>query len=286
MFGYLIANVENLDGAEKDRYHAAYCGLCRTLGERYGQRARANLTYDMVFLILLFGSLYESEESWSSIRCALHPTKLRHAMRSGIDNYAADITVALSYHKCLDDWNDERKLSARIWAKAIESAYSEAAGRIPAQCESIETGLAELTELESSSAADPDDASAVFGKIMGDVFSPKQDEWSRSLRAFGDRLGRFIYLMDALCDMEEDAAKGTYNPLLAAGVSRQDALEPIMSYIGSATAIFEKLPLERDLHLMRSVLYSGVWHRHNLLEKKRSRRDGRRGRAKVEESDG
>ena len=47
MFGYLVANLEDASDQEKARYRAAYCGLCRTLGGRCGQRCRLALTYDM-----------------------------------------------------------------------------------------------------------------------------------------------------------------------------------------------------------------------------------------------
>ena len=63
MFGYLVANLEDASDQEKVRYRAAYCGLCRTLGGRCGQRCRLALTYDMAFLVLLHGSLYEPEET-------------------------------------------------------------------------------------------------------------------------------------------------------------------------------------------------------------------------------
>ena len=31
MFGYVIANLEGLTQAQKDRYKGCYCGLCRVL---------------------------------------------------------------------------------------------------------------------------------------------------------------------------------------------------------------------------------------------------------------
>ena len=32
--------------------------------------------------------------------------------------------------------------------------------------------------------------------------------------------------------------------------------------MGEATTAFEKLPLEQDLHLLRSVVYAGVWQKY------------------------
>ena len=59
MFGTLIASASSLSEEEMKRYKACYCGLCRSLKQRYGQFSRLTLNYDMTFLILLLQSLYE-----------------------------------------------------------------------------------------------------------------------------------------------------------------------------------------------------------------------------------
>ena len=61
MFGYILANRDDLTPEQLARYRACYCGLCKTLGERYGLSGRAALTYDMTFLVLQLSSLYEPE---------------------------------------------------------------------------------------------------------------------------------------------------------------------------------------------------------------------------------
>lgn len=43
MFGYIQANLPDLTQEEKERYRAVYCGLCHTLGQRYGLRSRLGL---------------------------------------------------------------------------------------------------------------------------------------------------------------------------------------------------------------------------------------------------
>ena len=46
MFGYVRPSEARLSEADKERFAAAYCGLCRTLGERYGLASRFILNYD------------------------------------------------------------------------------------------------------------------------------------------------------------------------------------------------------------------------------------------------
>ena len=112
MFGYVVARKEGLNEEEYARYRALYCGLCRDLGERCGQMARLCVNYDMVFLILVLSSLYEPEETAGSARCAAHPARARDFVRSEVTAYAADMNVALMYHKLRDDWADEATPSA------------------------------------------------------------------------------------------------------------------------------------------------------------------------------
>ena len=53
MFGYVRPPLELLPQAETDRFRRAYCGLCHTLGGRYGPAARMILNYDFTYLAIL-----------------------------------------------------------------------------------------------------------------------------------------------------------------------------------------------------------------------------------------
>ena len=53
MFGYVRPSLPKLTEEDKRRFRAAYCGLCRALGERYGLPARFILNYDLTFLAVL-----------------------------------------------------------------------------------------------------------------------------------------------------------------------------------------------------------------------------------------
>ena len=262
MFGYLAASEQDLAPDELRRYQAHYCGICRAIGKRCGQRCRVVLNHDLVFLSLLNGSLLEPPETERHGHCLMHPVHEHQFLSTIHTDYAADLNVALAYHKALDDWNDDKSLFARMGAAAIEGPYRRIRARIPRQCTAIEQGLAAITEVEHASNSSPDEAAELFGRIMGELFvEDPQSVWAASLYALGDRLGRFIYLMDALCDLEHDLKCGSYNPLANMDDAEQTAEDALQNLAGQATAIFEKLPLERDLHLLRSVLYAGIWSR-------------------------
>lgn len=284
MFGYVMPRTEELSSEERDRYQALYCGLCRALGRRFGQRCRVSLTYDMVFLAMILGSLYEPQEAAGCKRCAPHPLKAHQYVRSECIDYAADMTVALVYHKCLDDWNDDRNAAARAYAQLISAPYRAVRERHPRACTAIEEGLADIGRIERAAATDNsegepvlDEAANRFGALLGEVFAYRDDFWAEGLRTVGAKLGKLVYIMDAALDAEDDRASGSYNPLVACGVRSEDVREDLEFLAADVAAAFERLPLERDLRLMRSVLYAGIWQKYCAKEakKKEGRESGR-----------
>ena len=76
MFGYVRPPLEILPQEEADRFRRAYCGLCHTLGERYGPAARMILNYDLTYLAILLSP--REERPAAHRRCAPHPLSLIH----------------------------------------------------------------------------------------------------------------------------------------------------------------------------------------------------------------
>ncbi len=276
MFGYVTANKKDLTPEQEARYRAAYCGLCDALKKRHGGLARLALSYDFAFLVLLLDSLYEPQRTACSARCAMHPLCARRHEASEFTDYAADMTILLFYHKCLDDWRDERKPISRAAASLLRKRYERVAQAYPDQCAAVEASLAKLCEIEQSRNAPADGAATAFGEITAALFAPRKDMWEEKLRAFGMALGRFLYVMDAWDDCGRDVRRGSFNPLSSDfGAPDFDArcraiLDALMR---DCAAAFERLPLVEDIALMRNVIYSGVWTRFEI---KRARERGRR----------
>ena len=53
MFGYVRPPLSALPEAEQARFRRIYCGLCHTLGQRYGGASRFILNYDLTYLAIL-----------------------------------------------------------------------------------------------------------------------------------------------------------------------------------------------------------------------------------------
>ena len=269
MFGYVAANWKELTPAQKDRYGAVYCGICRCIRSQSSNLSRLGLSYDMAFLALLLMSLYEPEEETGPNACMLHPVKKRPWTDNIYVRYGADMNVALAYYNCLDDWQDDRKPGAKLMADALAGHCRGIAERYPRQCEAIRMCIGELSALEKENCPNPDLCANVFGRLMGELLVYREDLWAQTLRQMGDALGRFIYLADAAVDYRRDARKGQYNPFLAMGMEEDWTRweQYLVMTMGRCTDYYERLPLVQDKSVLDNILYSGVWVEYRRRQK-------------------
>lgn len=261
MFGFVSANYEELSDAQKTRYIAVYCGICRAIRAQASQTARLALRYDMAFLALLHMSLYEPEEVSGPSACILHPIKKRPWTDNVYIRYAADMNVALAYYNFQDDWEDDGSLAAKAASAVLEKSLPRIRSEYPRQCEAIATCIRQLRELENSRCPNPDEPAGCFGRLMAELLVYREDLWADDLRQTGDALGRFIYLADAAMDYRADRKKNAYNPFLAMGSGENwpQWEEYLVLAMGRCTAAFERLPLVQDKEILDNILYSGVW---------------------------
>ena len=261
MFGFVPASTGELNNKQKNRYGGVYCGICREIRMRATQTARLGLRYDMAFLALLLMSLYEPEEERGGLHCAAHPLRRREWIDNDYVRYAADMNTALAYYKLLDDWEDDRKISAKLLASTFQKALPDIARQYPRQCTAITACLEQLHRLEGDNCPNPDEPAACFGHLMAELLVYREDLWAPALRQLGFHLGRFIYMADAAVDYRRDKRKGKYNPFLAMGTGEDWPRweEYLVLAMGRCTANYETLPLVQDKALLDNILYSGVW---------------------------
>lgn len=272
MFGYIVIHKPELKVREYEAYHAAYCGLCRSLKKRHGLLGQLTLGYDMTFLALLLTGLYEPKTRTCIKGCLAHPGR-RHACRENLYyDYAADMNVLLAYYKCLDDWQDERKAGRLVQALFLKGRIKELQKRYGKKFAKTRKALEELRELEKKQVYDLDRTAGLFGEIMAELFVFRSDEWESRLRRMGFFFGKFIYLMDAYEDIEEDLKKGTYNPF-AQWYEKEDFEQKCAAVLkmmmAEVSRTFELLPILKDAGILRNILYAGVWTRYAQVRRRR-----------------
>ena len=290
MFGYVTVNRPEMKVKELEVYRSYYCGLCHALHRRYGRKGQMVLSYDATFLTLLLTGVYEPEESERRGRCLVHPAILHRETANRYTEYAADMDVMLAYLKAVDDWKDEKKHSAKFLAMLLHHDYCTLRSRYPRQARALARSLKALSRMEQKTRAKGagapgqlsyaeqmsgvleriDRAAGYTGSFFGEMCAAHQDHWEADLRETGFYLGKFIYLMDAYDDLEADGRNGSFNVLAELKRLEEEHFEQVLKEILLDTAAcccrsFERLPILKNVELLRNILYSGIWVRFHQI---------------------
>lgn len=264
MFGYVTPAFEALSDEDKLLFRSFYCSLCKEIGKN-SQAARLALSYDMTFLAILLSALSEDEtKSKGKHKCLLHPMKAAtEEFQNDAIKYAADLSIILTKAKFDDDINDEHSVKARIGNTILSDNII---GR-DSERAAISSALKTLNDIECLGIHNPDRAADSFAKLCADIFSlpSEKDSEREALYWLGYNLGRWIYLTDAINDLEKDIKKGSYNPY-ADGRSYDEILkdrkteieEGLCFTLSQAAAAFDLLDIKRYRLLLENIIYTGL----------------------------
>ena len=272
MFGYVVMNKPEIRFKDFDLYRSFYCGLCRELREKYGISGQITLTYDMTFVVVLLIALYEPPTQKGTTRCVIHPVCRQPVRKNVATEYGADMNVLLTYYKCMDDWEDEKKFAALGYGKILQRKNNRLSRQYPEKAEKIRKLLEKLSQMEKAGETDIDKMSGCFGQIMEEIFAWKKDVWEDSLRRMGFYLGKFIYILDAYDDVEKDVKNGNYNPFAEKYIMKgfdEQVRQLLIMMMAQTCREFEKLPIIKYTDILRNILYSGVWCRFEMIARKR-----------------
>ena len=216
MFGYIRTDVPELRVRENEYYRAVYCGLCRAQGKCTGQCSRFTLNYDIVFLALLRLALKGEPVEIRRGRCMAHPIKKRaYVAFCEPLAYSAYAAAILTHGKIVDDISDEsgtKKLKALL-AKPISAGMRKKALKKYSELDrKVFEGLRRLSEIEKQRLGSVDIPADAFGEILADIVSfglEGNDE--KIMRKIGKHIGRWIYIVDAADDLDEDIKKNRFN---------------------------------------------------------------------------
>lgn len=275
MFGYVRPVRQELKCKDFDLYRATYCGLCRCLRRRYGPVAPMFLNFDFTFLTLL---LWRPEERFSPCRgrCHANPlVKKTMCPDSPALEAAADESIILTWWKLKDSARDDggaKGVGSDLLADLIYPSYRKAARLRPEFDRVVRECLEELSELENERCASIDRTADTFARLL-QAAAPAEKEQGRVLAQLLYHLGRWIYLIDARDDLEEDERAGRYNPVAARfGPEGDDpalkrTLDHSLELMGAAvqlgefgcrTPVLENI-LYLGLPLVQRAVFDGSW---------------------------
>ena len=264
MFGYIRPLECELKVREQAEYRGVYCGLCKSIGKRYGQLERMTLSYDCAFLALtLFAISGASTFTPGNCGPRVYRGKRPIANPSPVLDYAADVNVLLAWYKAADDAADEKSAKAATARLALRRAYKKAAKANPKLDAAIRGSMQKLHKLESAKTASTDEPSNAFGTLLAEVIlhAPMLPESERTAAQWMYyNLGKWVYLMDAWDDREKDEKSGSYNPFLLNGMAREQAEFLLNITLNEAKKAYDLLTLKAPSGLMDNIMILGLVH--------------------------
>ncbi len=243
MFGYVKVDRANLLGKEYDTYKSIYCALCKEMGKEYSVFARFILSYDCTFYAMLILSLAEDEPTFYAGRCRFNPLKKCTYAKTGSKalSLAAALSVASAYYKLRDNLHDSpwyKRIGYRMIQPFFASWRRKCLKKYPRMVEILKEMLGHQLIAEADPACHLDMAADPTAKMLAEVCGLIPDEVKlrtkedpakvkRILSAFGYFFGRWIYLIDAADDYEDDLKHGNFNAFALDG-SRDDVADRLI----------------------------------------------------------
>ena len=277
MFGYIRPLQGELKVRELERFKAVYCGLCHVLGKRYGVAARFILGYELVFLSMLLWD--DTPPVIYRKRCIASPfRKKRYCSQTAALETCAGYSVILTWWKLRDSISDEgfvKSLIYRVGALFLRRAYKKASRDFAEFDSKVKTELKRLSEHEKEASGGGsertgtlDSAADKFALILkAAVPDDMPENKRRPMLEMLYHLGRWIYIIDACDDYNDDLRKGRYNPVLARigpqdGRLPPDAKERLMTTLTHSgnllCAAYELINENIWSDIIRNMIYLGM----------------------------
>ena len=271
MFGYVLPDKPNMFMKDYAQYRAFYCGLCKSIGKKCNQVMRFTTNYDITFLNVLYHSLFDVDVEIKEETCILGPFKKKPIVKD--DEYTeviVDVNNILGHYKCVDDIKDNKSASKWMFDKLIlKKHYKKAKVNLQNIDSLVDRGYAKLRELEAQGCKSVDMVSDPFANIMKgiskELFNEKYDD------SIGDMmyaLGKWVYIIDAIDDIDEDYKDKKFNLFLfdydyidkkTFLIDKHDELNFIlMSCYKDIVDNFNKLKVKKYEGVLTNILWYGI----------------------------
>lgn len=270
MFGYIKPHKSELKIKEYEMYKGIYCSLCKQLGKSYGFFSRFLLNYDFTFLAICLLASQKTESQFIKSHCSFCYSKkcVCCKLPNSVLDYCAAISLIVAYYKIEDNFKDGsifEKILCGIALPYMKHTSKKASKRYPEVADYIKTQLDIQENIEKNNPTSVDMASDSTAKALGNIFSFMYDVSQKKIAyRFGYCLGRFIYICDALDDLEKDIKSGNYNPFLMENKNpdfkkiRNSSLNILYTTADELAKAYELIDFHRYKSILDNIVYYGL----------------------------
>lgn len=270
MYGYVLPLKSKIRQQDYILFRAFYCGMCKTTGALFGQWARYTVNYDTAFMAALVSDCLDFPEEIDKRACIGHPfSRTPMVLRNELLEKMSCANVILAYYKVLDDVTDGSR-KARVALKIMKKAYDKARTMLPGADEIVRDGYDRLRRMEQNNEKMLDRVCDCFATLLKTLFALLLgDKANEPVLSLAYNIGKFVYIADALDDIDEDAADGNYNVFIAAmgeyesraafvGKHRAQLEFIFASTVNKAIAAFNDMSFTQSYSLLENIIYYGL----------------------------
>lgn len=289
MLGYVKAYKPNLKMSEYELYRGIYCSLCKNLGRRYSPLAQLFLSFDFTLAVLITLSISDKKCRFLHSRCPYNPAKkcLKCADTSLLDS-CADAVIITVYYKLLDNLHDKGikdKILAALVLPFVALMHKKAKRLSPETDSITKTAIEKQSNAEKNNAV-IDEVAEPSARALADIFSLGLDGDEKLIvSTLGYMVGRFVYILDAVDDLEKDVKSGNFNPFareisdFSNPLQKQSFAEKAQQMLnltqGEAVAAFDLLETKRFGSIISNIIYEGLEQSANEVLAKYTQSDSK-----------
>lgn len=269
MFGYVVIDKANMYMKDFYEYKAYYCGFCKASGKISNNLLRALTSYDITFLSVLLHGILNVKPTFKYENCILNPLKRKSIQNSDdITNTLVYTNIILTNYKLEDDKLDEKFSFKRLFLSLqLRKYYKLAKEKYPEIDYLVKKGYERQLEVEKTDETNIDMVSNEFGSLLSSLTAEiLKDDNSASIHKFMFYIGKYIYICDAIDDIEQDYLKKRYNTLL-----KNYEFESKSKFLEEKTDYLEKIMLsiynnivdaydDIKIHTGEGVITNIVWY--------------------------
>lgn len=216
MFGYVRVNKPEMKVKEYETYRGIYCSVCKAMRKNFGVLSTLTLSYDITFLALMRMSFGGKIPAFTGGRCPYNPGKKCNFCHNCDEDfsYAAAVSMMLFYFKIRDNIEDGsfgKRLLMYLLVPYAFLKYKKAKRLYGEVAHIIEENMKNQSETEKSGSDSTDMAAHNSADALGKILSYGFDDEQGNIYRFGYGTGKWVYLCDALDDIEKDIKKNNYN---------------------------------------------------------------------------
>ena len=271
MFGYVLPDKPNMFMKDYAQYRAFYCGLCKSIGKKCSQVMRFTTNYDITFLNVLYHAVFDKDVTIKKEGCILNPFVKKPIVKDDeLTKDIIDVNNILGHYKCVDDIIDNHSTSKWMFDKILlKRHYKRSKVNFKKIDSIVSKGYDHLRELEQDNCSSIDRVADPFANIMKGITKELfREKYTEDLGEMMYALGKWVYLVDAIDDIDNDYKEKKFNLFLVDYdyidkktflMEKHDVLEFALKNCEQVIQnSFDKIKITRYEGVLTNILWYGI----------------------------